>query len=407
MIASDSFNAALQTFVDEGSLAGLAARIWRNGKEVQTTCVGWRDREAALPVETDTLFRIASLSKPITSAAALLLWEEGKFALTDPIARWAPEFSKMRVLRSVTGSLDETDPAEKQITFEDLLTHRSGLTHGAFHSGPIAKAYEMLGGAIDSHLLPDEWIRALGSLPLIDQPGRAFHYGHSTDLLGLLIARIEDAPLGDVLEKRIFGPLGMRDTGFAVPYSKLARRAKLYGFDESDRLVARLTTPGGATLAERPQDMTFVSGGQGLWSTLDDYCCFARMFLGARSANAVTLLRPESLALMTSNRLTPSQRSAAKLLGAPIFATGHGFGMGVAVVLDPKTAPAYRCRGGVGTVGWPGAYGGWWQADPTDNSVMILLAHNMMELEQLSRGVGLGVYAAIEKFHALASANAG
>jgi CubicO group peptidase (beta-lactamase class C family) len=262
----------------------------------------------------------------------------------------------------------------------------------------------VLGGAIDSHLLPDEWIRVLGSLPLIDQPGRAFHYGHSTDLLGLLIARIEDAPLGDVLAQRIFRPLGMQDTGFTVPYAKLARRAKLYGFDESDRLVARLTTPGGATLAERPQDMTFVSGGQGLWSTLDDYCCFARMFLGAGSANAVTLLRPETLALMTSNRLTPSQRSAAKLLGSPIFATGHGFGMGVAVVLDPKTAPAYRCRGGVGTVGWPGAYGSWWQADPTDNSVMIMFAHNMMDPEQLSRGVGLGVYAAIEKFHALASA---
>jgi CubicO group peptidase (beta-lactamase class C family) len=309
----------------------------------------------------------------------------------------------MRVLRSVTGSLNETDAAEKPITFEDLLTHRSGLTHGAFHSGPIAKAYDALGGAIDSHLLPDEWIRALGSLPLIDQPGRAFHYGHSTDLLGLLMARIEDAPLGDVLKKRIFGPLGMQDSGFTVPQAKLARRAKLYGFDESDRLVARLTTPGGATLAERPQDMTFVSGGQGLWSTLDDYCCFARMFLGAGSVNAVTLLRPETLALMSSNRLTPSQRSAAKLLGAPIFATGHGFGMGVAVVLDPKMAPAYRCRGGVGTVGWPGAYGGWWQADPTDDSVMILLAHNMIELEQLTRGVGLGVYHAIEKFHALAT----
>jgi CubicO group peptidase (beta-lactamase class C family) len=404
MIARDSLAAGLQAFVDDGSLAGLAARVWRDGEEEQTICVGWRDIEAALPVRSDTLFRIASLSKPVTSAAALLLWEEGKFALTDPIARWVPEFSTMRVLRSVTGPLNETDASERPITFEDLLTHRSGLTHGDFHSGPIAKAYDALGGAIDSHLSPDEWIRVLGSLPLIDQPGRGFYYGHSTDLLGLLIARIEDAPLGDVLAQRIFRPLGMQDTGFTVPYAKLARRAKLYGFDESDRLVARLTTPGGATLPERPQDMTFVSGGQGLWSTLDDYCCFARMFLGAGSANAVILLRPETLALMTSNRLTPSQRSAAKLLGSPIFASGHGFGMGVAVVLDPETAPAYRCRGGVGTVGWPGAYGSWWQADPTDNSVMILFAHNMMDLEQLSRGVGLGVYAAIEKFHALASA---
>ena len=404
MTSSDSLTAALQAFVDDGSLAGLAARVWRNGHEVQTTCVGFRDMEAALPVEHDTLFRIASLSKPITSAAALLLWEEGKFALTDPIARWAPEFSTMRVLRSITGSLSETDPAERQITFEDLLTHRSGLTYGAFHPGPIAKAFESaLGGDIDSHVVPDEWIRALGCLPLIDQPGRGFHYGHSTDLLGLLIARIEDVPLGDVLQRRIFGPLGMQDTGFTVPHTKIARRAKLYGFDESDRLIARLTAPGGATLAERPQHMTFVSGGQGLWSTLDDYSCFARMFLGARSANAIPLLRPETLALMTSNRLTPSQRSAARLLGLPLFATGHGFGMGVAVVLDPKTAPAYRCRGGLGTVGWPGAFGSWWQADPTDNSVMIFLTHNLFELEQLSRGVGLGAFAAVGTFHALAS----
>jgi CubicO group peptidase (beta-lactamase class C family) len=405
MIISDPFATALGRFVDEGSIAGLVARVWRQDEGEHTVCVGWRDMEASLPVRSDTLFRIASLSKPVTSAAALLLWEDGKFALTDSIARWAPEFSSMPVLRSITGSLDDSDPAERPITFEDLLTHRSGITYGAFHPGPIAKAFERaLGGDIDSHVAPDEWIRALASLPLIDQPGRGFHYGHSTDLLGLLIARIEDAPLGDVLQRRIFGPLGMQDTAFSVPHAKFSRRAKLYGFDECDRLIERPTTPGGATLAERPPEMSFASGGQGLWSTLDDYSSFARVFLGARSAGAIPMLRPETLALMTSNQLTASQRSTARLLGSPIFATGHGFGMGVAVVLDPKNAPAYRCRGGVGTVGWPGAFGGWWQADPTDNSVMVVLAHNMMEPEQLSRGVGLGVYAAIEKFHSLASA---
>ena len=148
--------------------------------------------------------------------------------------------------------------------------------------------------------------------------------------------------------------------------------------------------------------MSYVSGGQGLWSTLDDYCRFARLFLGAKSG-VRPLLRPASLALMTSNHLTPSQRSAARLLGQPLFATGHGFGMGVAVVLEPNTAPVYRCRGNGGTVGWPGAFGGWWQADPVDNSVMVFLSHNIVELEQLSRGVGLGVYAAIEQFHASAT----
>jgi CubicO group peptidase (beta-lactamase class C family) len=366
--------------------------------------VGWRDLEARLPIERDTIFRIASMSKPITCTAALMLLEEGRFALEEPIARWAPEFSQMRVLRSPTGPLDQTDAAERQITFEDLLTHRSGLTYGGIHAGPIAKAYkESLGGDIDSEVAPDDWIAGLAALPLIDQPGAAFHYSCSTDLLGLLIARMEDTSLGDVLDRRIFGPLGMKDTGFTVPRAKRSRRAKMYGLDEGGRLAERLTVPAGSFMAERPEDMAFVSGGQGLWSTLDDYLAFGRMFVGAGAVDAVRLLRPETLALMTSNRLTETQRAKAEMLGMPVF-TAHGFGMGVAVVLDPEKAAPTRCRGGIGTVGWPGAYGGWWQAGPTDGSVMIFLAHNMFELDQFANGVGLGVYGAITRFHALASA---
>src|SRR5688572_12437535 len=220
--------------VEAGALAGVATLVWRDGKVVQIATVGWRDVEARLPIERDTLFRIASMTKPITSTAALRLFEEGRFALNDPIARWAPEFSQMRVLRSLDGPLDQTVPAERPITFDDLLTHRSGLTYGAFHTEPLAKAYEeALGGEVDSHVAPDDWIAGLAALPLIDQPGAAFHYGHSTDLLGLLIARIEDAPLGEVLERRIFAPLGMKDTGFTVPREKLGRRAGTYGFDEA------------------------------------------------------------------------------------------------------------------------------------------------------------------------------
>jgi CubicO group peptidase (beta-lactamase class C family) len=240
---------------------------------------------------------------------------------------------------------------------------------------------------------------------LIDQPGAAFHYGHSTDLLGLLIARIEDAPLGEVLERRIFGPLGMKDTGFTVPSGKATRRARLYGFNGSGRLTARLTAAGGSTMAERPEEMAYVSGGQGLWSTLDDYLAFARMFLGDGMVNGVRLLRPETLALMVNNRLSESQRVSAKMMGMPVFGSGHGFGLGVAVVLDPENASLLRCRGGVGTVGWPGAFGGWWQADPTNGSVMIFLAHNIVELDQLANGIGLGVWDAVTQFHALASAS--
>src|SRR5215475_3852842 len=405
MNEEDQISTAVGSIVNAGALAGAATLVWRAGKVIHAAGVGWRDVEAKLPIERDTLFRIASMTKPITSTAALMLFEEGRFALNDPIARWAPEFSQMRVLRSSDGPLDQTDPAERPITFEDLLTHRSGLTYGDFHTGPLASAYkESLGRDIDSHVAPDDWIARLAALPLIDQPGAAFHYGHSTDLLGLLIARIEGAPLGDVLERRIFGPLGMKDTGFSVPVEKRGQRAGMYGFDEAGRLVKRLTATGGSTLPERPVDMTYVSGGAGRWSTLDDYLAFARMFVGAGAVDGLRLLRPETLALMTSNRLTESQRASSKLLGRHIFAAGHGFGMGVAVVIEPEKADPLRCGGGVGSVGWPGAWGGWWQADSNDDSVLIFLAHNMVELDQLAQGVGLGVFDAIMQFQTLAQA---
>src|SRR5436305_5815700 len=171
---------ALQKVIDSGELAGAATLVFRNG-ETQTACVGWRDVEAGLPVERDTIFRIASMTKPITSVAALMLVDEGTIALTDPISRYAPEFSHMRVLRSPNGPLDETEPAERPITFDDLLTHRAGFTYADFHRGPIAKAYrDALGGDVDSNVAPDEWIARLAALPLIGQPGSAMYYGRST-----------------------------------------------------------------------------------------------------------------------------------------------------------------------------------------------------------------------------------
>lgn len=394
---------AIKRYVDAGELAG-AAMLVRRGGAARTICVGRRDLETQLPVERDTIFRIASMSKPVTSALALMLFEDGRFALGDPIARWAPEFSKMQVLRSPEGPLDETEPAGRPITFEDLLTHRSGLTYADFHRGPIAAAYsQALGGDIDSVVAPREWIARLAALPLIDQPGRQFHYGKSTDLLGLLIERIEDAPLADVLERRIFDPLGMKDTGFTVAQKNSARRAGLTGFDAEGRLTTLQSVPGGHALSERPEGMAFVSGGQGLWSTLDDYLAFARIFAEGGAVDGVRLLRPDTLSMMVSNRLSERQRATSRLLGLPLFAQGHGFGMGVAVVMEPDKADPIRCGGGKGSVGWPGAYGGWWQADPNDGSVMIFLAHNMVQREQLARGVGLGVWGAIGDFQSIGS----
>jgi CubicO group peptidase (beta-lactamase class C family) len=322
-MGEELITATISEIVDAGSLAGAATLVWQDGKVIQTAGVGWRNIELKLPIERNTLFRIASMTKPITSTVALMLFEEGRFALNDPITRLAPEFSQMCVLRSSTGPLNQTDPAERLITFEDLLTHRSGLTYGDWHSGPIAKAFkEALGGTIDSKVLPDDWIARLAALPLIDQPGAAFHYGHSTDLLGLLIARIEDAPLGDVLKRRIFDPLGMNDTGFTVPLEKQQRRAEAYGFDDAGRLCIRLTGPGDSFLPERPEGMAYVSGGQGLWSTVDDYLTFARMFLNAGTVNDVQLLQPETFTRMVTNCLNEDQRVRPGTFSTLVMALG-------------------------------------------------------------------------------------
>jgi CubicO group peptidase (beta-lactamase class C family) len=402
MKSQESAETIIKAFVDAGELAGAAALAWRDGKLVHLATVGRRDLASGRSVERDTIFRIASMTKPVTTAAALMLLEEGRFALDDSIALCAPELAHLRVLKDPEGPLDATDEAGRSITFRDLLTHRSGLTAGEFHRGPIRRACaDALGAQIDNPLTPDEWIARLATLPLIDHPGAGFHYGISTDLLGFLIARLDGAPLGQVLARRIFAPLGMRDTGFAVPREKRYRRAGLCGFDEEGRLTTLTAAPGGHALEERPDDMTFESGGQGLWSTLDDYLAFARMLL--RDPEVPALLRTETLALMTSNQLTPGQRASARMFGRQIFAEGHGYGMGVAVVLEPDKADPVRCRGGIGTIGWPGAYGGWWQADPNDRSVLIFLSHNMLELSQMARGIGLGAWSAITSFHAVAT----
>ena len=404
MTPQNTTTALFQRYVDAGELAGAAALVWRNGRVSDIATAGLRDLDAQLPVERDTIFRIASLTKPITTAAALTLLDEGRFDLDDPITGVAPELSSMPVLLDADGPLDRTDAAARPISFRDVLTHRSGLTYGDFHHGPIARACaDELGPQIDNPLSPDEWIARLAALPLIDQPGAGFHYGHSTDLLGFLISRIEQAPLSAVLERRVFGPLGMVDTGFMVPERKRHRRAGLCGFDAAGRRTALSTSPRGHAVAERPAGMTFESGGQGLWSTLDDYLAFARMLIDDRTAGPA-LLSTNARALMTTNQLTPAQRASARLFGQAIFERGHGYGMGVAVVMEPQHADPLRCRGGLGTIGWPGAYGSWWQADPNDGSVLIFMSHHMVELHQLMNGIGLGVWNAIAQFHAAASA---
>jgi CubicO group peptidase (beta-lactamase class C family) len=170
----------------------------------------------------------------------------------------------------------------------------------------------------------------------------------------LLLARIEGVSFGELLRRRVFDPLGMTDTGFTVPTKNRQRRAEPYGLDQAGRLTKLSRGPGNAFMAERPSDMAFVGGGAGLWSTLNDYLAFARVFLGDGAVDGVRLLRPETLALMTTNRLTERQRATAEVAGLPLFSVGHGFGMGVAVVMEPEKAQPLVCGGGVGAVGWAG-----------------------------------------------------
>jgi CubicO group peptidase (beta-lactamase class C family) len=363
---------ALQAVVDNGDLAGAVTLIWRKGEIVQLDTVGSRDLAAKTPMQRDTLFRIASMTKPVTSVAALMLLEEGKIALSDPITRWLPEFSGMMVLKNADGPIDDSYPAPRDITVEDLMTHRSGLAYAFSSLGPIAQAHEdRLGPPLGTPLTPDAWLKALGSLPLSYPPGERFHYSHSTEVLGFLVARIEGKPLGQVLKDRIFGPLGMGDTDFWCPPEKRDRMARLYRMNPDTEKLEDVSFP-----LESAQPL-FEAGGGGLVSTVDDYLKFARMLLGKGEVDGVRLLKAETVETMTTNRLTDAQRELP-FLGMP-FWFSQGFGLGVSVILDPEKH-AIMSAGSKGAFGWPGAFGTAWLADPAEDLILVYMIQDSMPL---------------------------
>ena len=386
---------ALQAVVDAGDLSGFVTLIWRKGEVAQINTLGLRDVEAGLPMQRDTLFRIASMTKPVTSIAALMLMEEGRLKLDDPVTRWLPELADMQVLKDPAGPIDQTYPAARDITVEDLMTHRSGLAYGFTSVGPIGQAHEdRLGPPIGGQLTPEAWLQALGTLPLSYPPGERFHYSHATEVLGFLVARVEGKPLGQVLQERIFGPLGMTDTFFWCPPEKRDRMAKLYRIDpRTDRLQD----------VSYPQTDTapaFEGGGGGLISTADDYLKFARMMLNKGEVDGVRLVKAQTLEMMAQNRLTDAQRQIP-FMGIP-FWLGQGFGLGVSVITDPEKQ-AWMGAGSHGAFGWPGAFGTWWQADPAEDMVMIYLIQNSMPLgpdaaAQLATGQRMGGRAALPVF---------
>jgi CubicO group peptidase (beta-lactamase class C family) len=305
------------------------------------------------------------MSKPVTIAAAMTLVDEGKLALTDPIAQWVPELANPRVMTSLTGPLDRNVAVRRPITIDDLMTHRSGLAYGFSVPAPLGTAYTKLQTLQD----PDRWLAALGELPLAHQPGEQLTYSQSTDVLGFILARIEGKPLSDVLAERIFEPLGMVDTGFSVTTSGRRRAATMYRLVPGDN--DDVTLQHGVMGPPQVVPPKFCAGGGGLWSTADDYLRFARMLLGNGEVDGVRVLSEESAQLMRTDQLTAEQKSQ-DFLGAP-FWIGRGFGLNLSVVTDStKSAPFYG-PGGVGTFSWPGAFGTWWQADPQANLILIYL----------------------------------
>lgn len=398
--ALDLIPPALQGVVDAGDLSGFVTLLWRHGEIAQVNAIGRRNVEKNLPMERNSLFRIASMSKPITSVAALMLMEEGRFKLDDPIAKWAPEFADMRVLDDAEGPLDKTHKAPRQITFDDIFTHRSGLAYAFTSLGPIAQAYaETLGDPLASGLDPDEWMRRLASLPLLYDPGHHFHYSHSTDVLGFLVGRIAGKPLREVLIERLFQPLGMPDTDFWVPPAKRDRQAVIYRLDEASHTMSPLPS----TPADAPP--AFCGGGGGLVSSADDYLRFARMLLNRGELDGRRYLKAETVDLMCANRLTPEQRQIPFLGGMSNW-KAQGFGLGVSTITDPKGILELGI-GSTGSIGWPGAFGTWWQADFEKDLILIYLIQNARPLtpgavSQLATGQRSGPRAALPMFQTMA-----
>ncbi|MBI5336940.1 CubicO group peptidase (beta-lactamase class C family) [Mycobacterium sp. BK558] len=364
----DRNKASIVEAIDAGLLAGAVTLVWRAGEVLQVNELGYRDVDVKLPMQRDTLFRIASMTKPVTVAAAMSLIEEGRLALSDRVSTWLPELADMRVLAEPRGPLDRTVPAQRPITIEDLMTHRSGLAYMFSVLGPLADAYRKLPTRQDQ----DRWLAELAALPLVHQPGERLTYSHATDVLGIALSRIEGKPLSEVLTERILGPLGMSDTGFHVGSTGRRRAATMYQLDKDNTL--RHDVMGPAPIVDPP----FCTGGAGLWSTADDYLTFARMLLAGGTVDGVRVLSEESVRLMRTDRLTEEQKRH-DFLGAP-FWIGRGFGLNLSVVTDPSKSRQLFGPGGPGTFSWPGAYGTWWQADPSADVILIYLIQNLPNL---------------------------
>jgi CubicO group peptidase (beta-lactamase class C family) len=361
--------ATLDQAVAKGVAPGMVGLVDREGETevVATGALAF----GGPPVRRDSLFRIASMTKLVTAAAVMMLVEDGKLALDEPVDRLLPELANRRVLKRPDGPLDDTVPARRPITVEDLLTFRLGWGIDFNPKAPIVQRVSELGlpgfGMPDpaAPITPDEWLAKLHDLPLMAQPGEKWLYTTGSNVQGVLVARASGKSLPAFFEERIFGPLGMKDTGFSVAAGKLPRIPEAYLAENGEPkpyagLAARLyATP-----------PAFPAGDSGLVSTAHDLLAFSRMLLAGGAYEGHRLLSEASVRAMTTNHLTPAQAEA----GQPILEPGWGWGYGMGVATRPTPAGL-----AAGTFGWYGGFGTSWHMDPTRGLTVILLTQRLFD----------------------------
>jgi CubicO group peptidase (beta-lactamase class C family) len=342
----EAFGAEIKT----GRIPGAAVLISRHGKTVYWEAFGKRDPAKSAPLERNDIFRIYSMTKPIVSVATMMLAEEGRLILADPIGKYIPALAKLEVAMP-DGSLES---ARSDITVQDLLRHTSGLSYG-FRATHVKAAYEQAERGMND-LTNTEVMARLGTLPLAFHPGTTWEYSRSTDVLGALVEAVSDMGLGDFLQKRILGPLGMKETGFSVPEAKWSRIAQAGPDPDTGKPQAMLDV-------NRPRK--FESGGGGLASTAADYVRFCQMMLNGGELDGVRLLSPRTVAWMTSDHLGTIARGAEYIPGA-----GYGFGLGFAVRGAAGISPVH---GSAGDYHWSGAGGTYFWIDPQQQLIAILM----------------------------------
>jgi len=358
-------------YVARGDVPGVVTLISRRG-ETHVDALGTLALGGSDPMQRDTIFRVSSMTKPIVAVAAMILVEECLLRLDEPVDRLLPELADRRVLTRLDGPLDETVPAHRPITVRDLLTFRLGF--GQMMAPP--EAYPILQAATDQQLgmgppspatlpAPDEWMRRLGTLPLMHQPGERWMYNTGSDVLGVLIARAAGQPLETFLRDRLFTPLGMQDTGFSVPSSTLDRLAASYGTDPA---TGALTLYDAAADSQWSRPPAFPSGAGGLVSTVDDYLAFGQMLLNKGTHGSTRLLSRLSVEVMTTDQLTEAQRASA----GPFLGDNRGWGFGVSIITRRDDVAAVP-----GRFGWDGGLGTSGYMDPTEEIVAILMTQSM------------------------------